>query len=111
MTDSISILKTCKKCGEQKANELFTVNSRNGRVKSPCKACALKQSNAWRNKNKEQVNAQAKIRSKSEKSKKQLRERMQRWRLRNPDKKRAESLRWNAKRKELRIQATNEIVD
>lgn len=85
------LFKVCTKCGEQKPQELFTINSRNGHFRSPCKACTLLQTNAWRNRNKDKVNARARVRNKSEKSREQLRERMRRWRQRHPDGKKADN--------------------
>lgn len=56
-------IKICSKCKEEKAIELFTVNSRNGHRKGECKACALIRTTAWRNANKEKVNARRRERA------------------------------------------------
>lgn len=106
----ISDLKTCSKCGEDKPNDLkhFPKDSRTDRPRSPCKACALLQTNAWRNKNKDRVNAQARQRSKRDKCRAQLRERMKRYRRRHPDKKRAESRLYHQRKRQRQLIQTNE---
>jgi hypothetical protein len=93
--------KQCNQCGESKPLESFPIDHRNGRRRNPCKACKLKQTKAWRTRNKDHVNELTRDQSKRPEYKANARERMKRWRRNNPDKKKAESLRWTARRREL----------
>jgi hypothetical protein len=110
MTISDPVLKTCTKCGEQKAPELFPINPRNGRRRSPCKACQLIYSKAWRNRNKDRLNARAREHSKTEKVKAQVRERVKLFRRRHPDKKKAENIRYRENLKKRKAAASETPV-
>jgi hypothetical protein len=94
MATSETVLKTCTKCGEAKAPELFTINSRNGHRRSPCKACKNIYAKAWRNRNKDRLNARARVRSKTETVKAQTREQVKLWKRRHPEKKKADNIRY-----------------
>jgi hypothetical protein len=106
--DPSATTKQCTKCGETKARELFTVNPRNGRFRSPCKACKLIQTNDWRNRNKDKVNARARARNKTERVKAQTRERVRLWKRRHPDKKKAENIRYRENLKPRKMSAAGE---
>lgn len=85
-----STTKQCSKCKEIKPLNAFPLRRRGGPRCNPCKACKLRSTNAWRDRNKDKLNAMARDRSKKPEYKASARTRRARWRRRYPEKQKAE---------------------
>lgn len=96
----MSELKTCSKCGQSKPLESFPKEPRRRCGPSnPCKACKLIQMNAWRNRNRERVNAMARVRNKTEPYLANTRERVRKWKRNHPEAWNAQNARYRARSK------------
>jgi hypothetical protein len=100
LTDLTLQTKQCSKCSVIKLLEEFPLTYRKeGQRRSDCKRCALDRGKSWRVANKEHVNALARVLNSTEPYKALARERQRRYRKRHPEKKRAESALYRARRR------------